>query len=366
MPVSNEIIKLENYKLINRSKFCFQLVFHVMYTNDRENISTNQILSQLEILNEIYDQSNTGDDLRIPSMFRLLKSNPDMHFNLATKTVQGNPSIGITRTKISNINLACKKEFGLRNIMHATLGGLDPWDPSRYINIYVINRDQCNVLGEAIYPWNATASEDGIIIDYRAIGFSGEAVYNKPFHLGKTLVHEIGHYFGLKHLSNDEKNCQSDDLVNDTPVQSKEYFDCPQYPQTDCNQVSMTMNYMSLVNDGCMFLFTKDQVSRMYQIIQQYRSGLSGNYCELKRDSSANFNLIYENNSWRIQSSDHAVWNAELEIFDVQGKLIWKERSGEHVTFSFPQSQMNLNCGVYFLRVRQSDKYSIFKFINFN
>lgn len=90
----------------------------------------------------------------------------------------------------------------------------------KYINVYVVNRAQCSVLGEAIFPWDATDEEDGIILDYKTLGYAGQAACNQPYHLGKTLVHELGHYLGLLHLSGDRNDCSGDDGISDTPQQA--------------------------------------------------------------------------------------------------------------------------------------------------
>lgn len=351
----------------NRSKHSFQIVFHILYSNEEENIGFSQILSQIEVLNSIYDKEVNKQDLNIPSAFRHLKTNPDIHFCLANKDPNGQTSYGVTRTQINNISIACKKEFGKRSIMHKSLGGLDIWNPDQYINVFVVNRDDCDVLGETIYPWDATNEEDGIILDYRAVGFIGAATSNYPFHQGKTLVHEMGHYFGLKHLSDGATNCQSDDLVADTPPQDTEYFKCPTYPQSRCGNILMTMNYMCLVNDPCMHLFTKDQVTRMHMIIDQYRNKLLNFPCIGKTDTSINQLIwLYNEGFWQIKSPDNLPWKGVLELFDITGRLMWSGTVKETISISIPQVGMNLLSGVYFLRIQHDSQLKIFKLIKYS
>lgn len=344
-----------------RSRYECTLVFHILYSNDEENISRSQILSQLEILNEVFNNDNPVADLNIPIEFRHLKTNPDIRFCLAETDPSGQPTKGITRTQIPNIAIACKREFGRRSIMHISLGGVAPWDTHRYINIYVVNRDQCNALGEAIYPWDATTDEDGIIIDYRALGFIGTAVENIPFHQGKTLVHEMGHYFGLRHLSDDDKHCNGDDGVSDTPVQL-EFFGCPEFPQISCGNLAMYMNYMGTVNDACMNLFTKGQVERMHQFLLQYRSELLINTCVDKPLADIDkLYCIYNMDNWQIQNEMNLPWNAMLELFDMQGRLIWTGENVQHVSMSFPRLSTPLLPGIYILRIFKEDQSRIFK-----
>jgi hypothetical protein len=361
--------KLNNKKTIKkRSKYNFQLVFHVLYSKDEENVGYSQILSQMEVLNSIYDREVLSDDLNIPPEFRSLKTNPNIHFCLAEKDPDGNFTDGVTRTKVSNISNFCKVFFGKRRIMHTPLGGMDVWNPEQYINVYVVNYlDECHFLGKALYPWESTLEEDGIIIDYRALGFIGKASTNYPFHQGKTMVHEMGHYFGLKHLSDDTTNCVGDDLVSDTPPQSLEYFGCPSYPQNSCGQTSMTMNYMCLVNDPCMQLFTKEQVNRMHMIIEQYKSNLANFTCPSKTDTTLNqLTWIYNEGSWQFRNPDNILWSADLQLFDISGRMVWSGSVNNIISFSIPNPEINLIPGVYFLRVQFESQNKIFKLIKYS
>lgn len=351
-----------------RSKYNFQLVFHVLYSKDEENIGYSQILSQVEVLNSTYDRDVSVDDLNIPSEFRALKTNPNIHFCLAEKDPDGEPTNGVTRTQVNNISNFCKTFFGKRRIMHTTLGGLDVWNPEQYINIYVVNYfDECHFLGKALYPWETTIEEDGIIIDYRALGFIGAASHNYPFHQGKTLVHEMGHYFGLKHLSDDTTNCAGDDLVNDTPPQSLEYFGCPSYPQSSCNQINMTMNYMGLVNDPCMHLFTKDQVKRMHLMIDQYKSNLSNYACSTTTDNTFNqLTWIYNEGAWQFRNPGNTLWSGELQLFDISGRVVWSGKVNQIISVSIPGPEMNLIPGIYILRIQHELQNKIYKLIKYS
>ena len=110
---------------------------------------------------------------------------------------------------------------------------------------------------------------DGIIVHYRAFGstddgpFDLETQYNK----GRTLTHEMGHFFGLRHIWGDA-TCGSD-LVSDTPTHNTANFGCPTYPHlSTCTgrPVEMTMNYMDYTDDACMFMFSSGQKNRSLAI----------------------------------------------------------------------------------------------------
>ncbi|OWP76056.1 hypothetical protein BWK62_01590 [Flavobacterium oreochromis] len=88
---------------------------------------------------------------------------------------------------------------------------------------------------------------------------------------GKILVHEIGHYFGLHHLSGPKGNC-GDDLVSDTPPAPKEHYGFQKYPLKEtCNGIEysqMFVNYMDYAADEQRTMFTKGQANKMFFTFQ--------------------------------------------------------------------------------------------------
>jgi len=131
------------------------------------------------------------------------------------------------------------------------------------------------VLGYATPP-TTPAARDGVVVGYQFFGTGGTAQY--PYNRGRTATHEVGHYFGLRHIWGDDENspagiCSEDDGIDDTPLQGRQYGDCPN-SGSSCGSPDMYMNFMDYVNDACMFMFTEDQVEYMRFIIQNYRSSL--------------------------------------------------------------------------------------------
>jgi len=87
---------------------------------------------------------------------------------------------------------------------------------------------------------------------------------NQTYNLGKTLVHEIGHYLGLFHTfegsCDDEPDSPGPYNVDDTPPLSSDTSGCPTGCSTSCNgQETATANFMDYTDDACMSLFSKDQ-----------------------------------------------------------------------------------------------------------
>lgn len=250
------------------------VVIHVLYYNATQNISTAQINSQIVVLNKDYSRTNT-DAANTPSAFQSIAVNCDMQFCLATVDPNGNPTTGI-ETRSTTIN-----QIGNTNSYYQySAGGLNAWDRTKYLNIWVCNIDGGNTLGYAYLPGTAAASYDGVVIDYRYFGTMGTV--SAPFNLGRTATHEVGHWFNLEHIWADEPSCSADDGVTDTPQQKGENYGCPAYPQTTqsggrCNTSdpsSMFMNYMDYTDDNCMNAFTQGQKTRMLAAINGARSGL--------------------------------------------------------------------------------------------
>ncbi len=98
------------------------------------------------------------------------------------------------------------------------------------------------------------------------------------YNLGKTAVHEAGHWFGLLHTF-EGYSCTGDgDFINDTPFEMQSTDGCPSKPPKDScpseTGVDPIHNYMDYSTDACYTQFTPDQVARMDQMWTQYRQGM--------------------------------------------------------------------------------------------
>ena len=130
-----------------------------------------------------------------------------------------------------------------------------------YINIIVNDAD--GNLGYA--PLGGAGNGDGVVINKEAFGAGagcGQVNPQSPFHLGRTLTHEVGHYLNLDHLWGNG-GCSSDDRVSDTPMQGDSSEGCPGSNKSTCGSRDLHMNYMDYSNDACMYMFTAGQTARM-------------------------------------------------------------------------------------------------------
>ncbi|MEM9847170.1 MAG: zinc-dependent metalloprotease [Bacteroidota bacterium] len=266
------------------------VVVHIVWNQAAENISDEQVLSQIEVLNQDFRAKNI-EFATIPSIFREVAADTEIEFCLAQMDERDRPTTGITRTFTTEIAIANNQAL----IKNGVFGGADAWDTKRFLNIWVGHRDD-NILGEATMPGEASEEEDGIVMDYRAFGTIGAVFGNEPYVLGRTLTHEVGHYLGLQHPWGSGFNnatCANDDGLSDTPIQSGTYADeCPNGTQSSCNSSDMYMNFMNYTNDACMSMFSLQQKQRMLAVLQSVRRALTENTdatCEDTSTLTSNF-----------------------------------------------------------------------------
>lgn len=246
------------------------VVVHVVWSNDRENISEEQILSQIDSLNRDYRATN-ADLAELPEPFKKDIGDARIEFVLATTDPNGKSTNGITRTKTTT------RAFKVRDdsVRYARNGGVDAWDASKYLNIWVCT------LAEGIWEYTqfpgGPRETDGMVIQNTAFGTTGTAT--SAFDRGRSATHGIGHYLNLLHIWGDVTGCAGNDFVADTPNALQPNSGNPVFPHISCNNGphgDMFMNYMDNVDDGAMMMFTKGQVVRMHATLAGPRKDLRG------------------------------------------------------------------------------------------
>ncbi|KAL6871360.1 Metalloprotease [Trichoderma novae-zelandiae] len=112
--------------------------------------------------------------------------------------------------------------------------------------------------------------QDGCTIRSDTVPGGGAVNYN----LGKTVTHEVGHWFGLWHTF--EGGCDGDgDFVNDTPAQAAASEGCPPEGQDTCPDqpgLDAIHNFMDYSWDACYREFTPGQMNRMRKVWYAYRA----------------------------------------------------------------------------------------------
>ena len=228
------------------------VVVHILYNTPDQNIPEAQVISQLNALNRDFRRLN-ADTVNTPERFHSMAADVQIEFVLATVDPAGRATKGIVRRYTSETIFKTDDKIKFNK-----LGGSDAWDTKTYLNIWV-GKFQ-SVIGYSTVP-GSSADIDGIVIASQAFGTINTTA---PYNLGRTAVHEVGHWLGLRHIWGDQY-C-GDDGVGDTPQQGNFTPGCPTAFRTSCNNGSlgdMYMNYMDYTSDACVNLFTSGQKERM-------------------------------------------------------------------------------------------------------
>lgn len=282
----------QNKNLQNREAnqiITIPVVVHVIHNNKPygvdENITDEQILSQIAVLNQDYRKlPGTPGFNNNP-----IGADIEVEFCLAQRTPSGEPTTGINRLNIPTPTI----EFpwgSLSTWMTEEIETLKPttiWDPDEYLNIWIVDNIMAGLIaGYAQFPESSvlegldggSLSEgpltDGVVISHNCFGSSDiypDGTYMFGYDKGRTATHEIGHWLGLRHIWGDNPSCEVDEIDSlndyclDTPPASDANQGCAQ--TTSCPTPSMIENYMDYTDDSCKNTFTEDQKTRIRTVL---------------------------------------------------------------------------------------------------
>jgi len=363
------------------------VVVHVIHNGDavgfNENISAARVQSQITVLNNDfrkilgtpgYNTNAVGADVEI-------------EFCLAQRTPQGVATNGINRV---NLGMA---SWSTRSSVQNTLKPQTIWDPTQYLNIWVaqftdnINLELGGILGYAQFPSasglpglnlsGGAANTDGVIIDWRCFGSSDYAAgsYFTTYDKGRTTTHEVGHFFGLRHIWGDAGNqtegidCSGDDFCADTPVAGWENYDClTTYNSCPAPGNDMVENYMDYTNDTCMNIFTLDQKARVMAVLQNSprRSSL-GSSVACSALSTPGFDKLQGLNLYPNPANDFVnIGNSgdlpeSYSVVNALGQLVATKTIASEADLTISTSQ--LVPGVYFVTVKKDTAVKTLRFV---
>ena len=253
------------------------VVFHILHSGGIENITREQVLDAVAILNRDYRLLN-ADAATVHFDFN--SSNPDavcepsdveIEFVLATKAPNGACFSGITRTLSA---MSYQGEDGGDQVQ-AIVSGNDvyqgQWAGNKYLNIFVCG-DIGGAAGYTTNPsnWSGTSMTNGIWLLHNYTGSIGTGdVYRS-----RALTHEVGHWLNLSHTWGSNNNpavaCGSDGVA-DTP-QTRGSTSC-NLNENFCGPRANVENYMDY--SYCSKMFTQGQVDRMRAAIVSSVGGRS-------------------------------------------------------------------------------------------
>jgi hypothetical protein len=256
------------------------VVIHVLYNTAGQNISDAQATSQFAVLNNDFQRLN-ADKVNTPSTFTAVAGGVGITFCLAQRDPNGNATTGIIHKSTTTTSFTTDNK-----IKSSAQGGDDPWDVTKYINIWIGNISG-GILGYGEFPTTTLSNTYGLVLNYTATGTMGTA--SAPYNLGRTGTHEFGHCFNLNHIWGDNGQCGNTDNCYDTPPQKGGTnspagcnYGTPTYPwqPNTCTRpdgiagASMTnvngdmfMNYMDYTDDAVMNMFSQQQCVRMLAVV---------------------------------------------------------------------------------------------------
>jgi hypothetical protein len=301
-------------------------VFHIVYNTPQQNIPDSVIQRQLQIMNDDFQRKN-ADTVNTPLEFQGVAGKMDIEFCLAQQTPTGSATTGIVRISTNVTAFNSPTTYAVPDpVKHTNSGGSDAWDTEHYLNIWI-----CNLNGSTAYsapPGNFLPDDEGIVCKYQHIGWSN--VY--PYGRGRSIVHELGHYFCLKHIwGDDQGTCNGTDYIGDTPNQANYSTNCPNFPLTDaCTPNSpgvMYMNYMDYSEDGCRNLFSAGQTAYMLSCITSLRTGfLNAQGCVpvVGTENMPSTEWTMAQNETEIQIRGGQASISALQVWDLQGGSLFE------------------------------------------
>ncbi|WP_289292809.1 zinc-dependent metalloprotease [Bacteroides sp. 41_26] len=286
------------------------VVVHVVYNPNTpsKSITEAQAQKMIDELNRAYGSTDM-ENVREP--FKGVVGNPHIQFELAKVDPSGNTTTGVVYHQTKESAYLLQGTTIWEKYAYKFEDDLTPrnWDHKRYINIYVVDLGGWNELstvgGFVTNPESGSAyqaylnwvekqdmtfwqswldSEEGSMLDGLTVDvyytFGGRNEINDKA-IFKTAIHELGHYFGLRHpnVVLVDKNgiyVPVDDGFEDTPyTQFTQYavVGCEE-PVFQCGHLVQTENYMDYALD-CACMFTKEQAAFMRKFVAESRPGLN-------------------------------------------------------------------------------------------
>ncbi len=304
------------------------VVVHVIHDNGIGNISEDQVLDGIRVLNEDYVRQNADTSLTRP-VFKPHAGIADFEFRLAKKDPSGNPTNGIVRI---NSQLTYEADDNTKTLSY--------WNSSKYFNIWLVNTisgstQTSTILGYAQFPGWGNWTKYGVIMLHSQFGRFGTSSSE-----GRTASHEVGHCLNLYHTFEGGcggSNCASNgDDVCDTPPTANSTQGCSLTQNLCSNDAGggspysadvedQIENYMSY--DDCQNMFSKNQITRMkaaivnntqlQTLISESNLDATGVNSLYAADFSSNVNVVCAGQT--VKFSDYSYYGQKNWIWAFQG-----------------------------------------------
>ena len=274
--IESNTITLNARENINYEQITVPIIFHIVHFGENVGSGTNLTQNQVESL---LDKLNNGFSNQYNS------NNPNavdtkVSYRLATLDINNNPlsEPGINRIDATayddgsaqfpnSVDIANDQKLGPNE--YDSLGGDSFWNPRKYLNIWIFP-DQFGDSSAGlprVYESNTLAGLDTVPDNcqcdanngyYQSCKVNTNAALN-----GTTIIHEVGHTLGLKHVFPNNGDCSSSDYCTDTFSYILNNTDQPCSDNLGLNENDNFMDYA-----GTYTTFTYDQRERIQHVFQ--------------------------------------------------------------------------------------------------
>ena len=237
------------FSIADQAQLLVPVKFFVMHSGRAGKVKRSQIEDQVRVLNEGFSGEQARNAAGAPDV--------RVRFELESVKYVDNQAYYINCAKR-------KRKIALTYVK----------EPEKYVHVIVCrlaDEDGDVVLGASTLPDDMP--EDYSNHHIQLLDESLPGGNSDGSNLGDTLVHEMGHYFGLEHTF--EKGCRGEgDYVSDTPAVRKPNYrckkvdSCPNNPGKDAIE-----NFMDYTPDSCMDRFSPGQAWRMRMQLNEHKPG---------------------------------------------------------------------------------------------
>ena len=157
------------------------VVFHVLYNVANENLNDSLLISQIEVLNRDFNRKNP-DTVKTRGIFKSRAGSARIQFVLASLDPNGVATNGMIHKPTTRATFGSNTGQLADLMKSSSTSGDDPWDPTKYLNIWVCDlsvNNQDNLLGYAFPPyghpsWTSGSwvadNRQGVVLHYKVVG----------------------------------------------------------------------------------------------------------------------------------------------------------------------------------------------------
>jgi len=205
-----------------------------------------------------------------------------------------------------------------------------------------------------------------VVISASAFGSgSGCSDYSpgSPFDLGRTVTHELGHFYNLRHTFSG--SCSNDDGIADTPNIKDPNYGCSSPGSiSGCvnEEKALTMSYMDYGNDSCLYMFTEGQTT----VVDSYITGVLQSQFKpntvpllsVSENEFESFSLFPNpnNGSFTLELQSSTSNNISIDIYDIGGRKIHKQAYINNGNFKQGIELGTIESGLYLMTVSDGQR----------